>query len=840
MTVAIGGRPVTRAAGGTGRANTDGGAPARRAVVRWAWRLFKREWRRQALILILLMVAIAATDIGLGVASNATNLKADPSFGTANTIINLDGSEPTLAADISAIQSRFRPVDVVAHQSRPIPGSVSSVDIRSENPYGRFDHVTVRLDRGRYPAGAGEVAVTSDVAQTLDLHVGSQWSAGGRSFRVVGIVENPLNLDDQFALVAPGEANPPASVDLLLNATQGSVQGFNLPGGSGPNIEQRGAGGKVQGETVILVLGTVGLMFVGLMAVAGFTVMAHRRMRALGMLGAIGASDRHIRLVMLANGAAVGATAATLGTSAGLVGWLAFVPTLQSLAGHRVDRFALPWWAIAAAMVLTVATAVLSAWWPARAIARLPVVAALSGRPPRPQPAHRFAALGGALLAGGLVLLSFADQRRVAFIIGGTVATVVGLLFLAPLAIRALATLASRTTMAVRLALRDLARYQARSGAALGAVTLAVGIAATIALSAAAAQTPTSAGNLAANQLLLHTTRVGNDGGTGPTPPLTSDQLQSATAQVDKLAAGIHANSVLTLYEAYDPQSPMVPAQPGSPAGYQTASLAQITANGPGEEINAVRTLYVATPAVLAHYGIPAGKVDRDADVVAYDRHLNGLQIFTPRNSPRTARAAHRPSIQVLSQLPRYSSDPGALITAHAMQELSLQSIPASWLIQTAHPLTAAQISTARTAAAATGLYIETRHAQKTLAPLRNWSTAAGILLALGVLSMTVGLIRSETANDLRTLTATGAGARTRRGLTGATAGALALLGAVLGTAGAYAALLVWHRSDLSPLGRVPVANLLVILIGLPSLALVGGWLLAGREPPAIARRPLE
>jgi putative ABC transport system permease protein len=36
------------------------------------------------------------------------------------------------------------------------------------------------------------------------------------------------------------------------------------------------------------------------------------------------------------------------------------------------------------------------------------------------------------------------------------------------------------------------------------------------------------------------------------------------------------------------------------------------------------------------------------------------------------------------------------------------------------------------------------------------------------------------------------------------------------------------------------VANLLFILIGLPGLAFIGGWLLAGREPPAIARRPLE
>jgi putative ABC transport system permease protein len=126
------------------------------------------------------------------------------------------------------------------------------------------------------------------------------------------------------------------------------------------------------------------------------------------------------------------------------------------------------------------------------------------------------------------------------------------------------------------------------------------------------------------------------------------------------------------------------------------------------------------------------------------------------------------------------------------------------------------------------------------LAPLRNWSTAAGILVALGVLAMTVGLIRSETANDLRTLTASGASSTTRRTITGATAGALALLGALLGTAGAYAALLAWHRSNLHPLTNIPIVNLAVIVAALPLLAALGGWLLAGREPPAIARQPLE
>ena len=105
---------------------------------------------------------------------------------------------------------------------------------------------------------------------------------------------------------------------------------------------------------------------------------------------------------------------------------------------------------------------------------------------------------------------------------------------------------------------------------------------------------------------------------------------------------------------------------------------------------------------------------------------------------------------------------------------------------------------------------------------------------------MTVGLIRSETANDLRTLAAAGATSTTRRTITGATAGALALLGALLGTAGAYLALIAWHRSDLHPLTQIPYLDLVVVIVGLPLLAITAGWLLAGREPTSIAHQALE
>ncbi|MDQ3113891.1 MAG: ABC transporter permease, partial [Actinomycetota bacterium] len=111
-----------------------------------------------------------------------------------------------------------------------------------------------------------------------------------------------------------------------------------------------------------------------------------------------------------------------------------------------------------------------------------------------------------------------------------------------------------------------------------------------------------------------------------------------------------------------------------------------------------------------------------------------------------------------------------------------------------------------------------------------------GLLVALGVMAMTVGLIRSEATGDLRVLSAAGATSSNRRTLTAATAGGLALLGALLGIAGAYLALGAAHIRDLSALTPVPLFHLAGIGIGLPLVAAGAGWLLAGREPEGLAR----
>jgi putative ABC transport system permease protein len=808
-----------------GMGTGDGDGPARRAVVRWAWRLFRHEWRQQLLVLALLTVAVAASILGAAIGTN-TPPPANAGFGTANYLITLPGSDRHLTADIAAIKAHFGTVDVIENASLAT-GTVQGAQLRAQDPSGPYGRPMLALVSGRYPSGADEVAMTSQLASTFSLRIGGVWEQGGHTWRVVGLVENPQNLLDNFALVAPGELAAPGEATVLFDATPASAAAFTFPNSATPQIPQPNLG--LSPAVVVGAFAIFGLIFIGLVATAGFTVMAQRRLRALGILSSLGATDRNVGLVMIANGAVVGAVAALIGAVLGFAAWIAYAPHLAASAHHRVVWTNLPWWLIATAMALAVMTATLAARRPARAVARIPVVAALSGRPVPPQAVHRSAVPAIVLLVAGPVLLAFSgglggnSGKDALFQLGGLLATAAGVLLFAPLAIAVLAVISKRTPIAVRLALRDLARYRARSGAALAAASFAVLIAMLTVLLATgryADAVDYFGPNLPANQLIVYTPGnapgSGGPGSAGPGPAVLH-------SRVSAIAASLGSHSVLAL----------------------EASNAVLAQNTQGGLHGGGGQLYIATPALLRHYGINPRAISPATVLITSRPGLAGTPglrlvygLGGAATGPLTVKS---PKIQFLSKLPTDTSDPSLLVTTYAAHRLRLPVSPGGWLIQTARPLTSPQINAARQLAAAAGMTIETRSEALSLDELRNWAAAAGILLALGVLAMTIGLIRSEAAADLRSLTASGANSWIRRTITGATGGALGLLAAVLGTGVAYLATAAFFRSQLSErMSHVPVLDLLLILVGLPLAATAGSWLFGGRQPPAIARQPLE
>jgi putative ABC transport system permease protein len=827
MTTALRDRPA-------GVREGNGGAPARRAVLRWAWRLFRREWRQQLLVLALLTVAVGATVLGAAVATNAPSSPNAAMFGTADHLVTLPGTDPHLAADLAAIGQRFGTIEVIENQ-RLATGTTRDVQLRAQDPAGPYGRPMLALVSGRYPTGPGEVAMTSELASLYNLHVGDVWHQDATDRRVVGLVENPNNLLDEFALVAPGQVGAPTRVTILFDANPVQVAAFAFPAGATPQTPAPPSLG-LRPEFVVLVSAIFGLIFIGLVATAGFTVLAQRRLRSLGMLSAVGATDRDVRLVMIANGAVVGIAAALAGAVVGLAAWFGYAPRLQVSAGHRVDPWHLPWWVMGTGMVLAAGTAVVAAARPARAVARIPVVAALSGQPAPPKAARRLAVPGIVLLVTGPGLLALSGgwgSRNELQALIGLGATILGLLFVAPACLSVLALASRYAPVAVRLALRDLARYRARSGSALAAISFAVLLAVFISILATARYAdPVDyfGPNLPSNQLILYP--HGADPGGPDAGPQAQPRPEDMRAQAGAIATEVGSTDILELDSTAGPEVLLVRYGNG---GFRSAG---------GQ-------LYLATPELLAHYGITPDQVDPNADILTSRTGLAqvpGMALLTlNRSAPPAGCTAGTcvmsPRIQTLHQLPTDISAPNLLITEHALRQLNLGSgrAPAGWLIRTARPLTPVQINTARQLALAAGGTIESRSQNPSLDELRNWATAAGILIALGVLAMTVGLIRGEAARDLRTLTATGASRRIRRTLTGATAGGLGLLGAVLGTVVAYVAAISYYRGSLSTtVSHVPVVDLIAVLVGLPFAATLGGWLLAGREPHAIAQKPLD
>ena len=69
---------------------------------------------------------------------------------------------------------------------------------------GPFLAGTVKLLEGHLPTTATEVAITDGVAETLGVGIGQTVGVGDAQPTIVGIIENPYDLGDEFLLLQPG------------------------------------------------------------------------------------------------------------------------------------------------------------------------------------------------------------------------------------------------------------------------------------------------------------------------------------------------------------------------------------------------------------------------------------------------------------------------------------------------------------------------------------------------------------------------------------------------------------------------------------------------------------
>ena len=833
----------------------NGGVPARRAVIRWALRLLRREWQQQLLILALITVAVGATVVASTVATD-TPAPIAGVLGSAQDAASVSGPPATINAGIHAVQSHYGQADVIENESVPVPGTQNTFDLRAQDPHGPYGGPLLSLVSGQYPAAANEIAVTSGVATDFHLNIGTNWTVAGKTWKVTGIVANPQSLMDEFALVMPGQVANPGNATVLFDAHGATTSAIQKATGLSVTTAQTVANtNEINPETISVAAAVLGMLLIALVGIGGFTVLAQRRLRAIGMLAAQGATQASIRLVVRANGFATGVVGAVAGLVLGFLAWLAYRPQAENSAHHVMGVFQLPWTVIGISMILAVAATYFAASRPAKAIARTPIVAALAGRPPAPRKTRRLTVpVGIGFLVLAFLLLGAAGASRgngngIGQVALGFVALAVAIVLLAPSLLVVVAAAGKHAPIGVRLALRDLARYRARSGPALAAISLSTLIAVIICVASAArfGNVLDYAGpNLTSSQLIVYApvgnVPVGQGNNPGPSGP-TAAQLAAGVKTAKAIAADLGTTSMIALDT--------------SNAGLQHAA--------PGRSWSG--QIYVATPQLLKAFGISQSEINPDADFLTMRPGLSTTSLMqltygnyngnynngrpggngTSWPCPAGSCIAN-PPIQEISQLPSGTSAPNTVVTEHAISTLHLQNSVQTngWLITVPGGLTPAQITTAQQLAAAApgNMSIETRNSIPSLAQIIDAATIFGLVLALGILGLSVGLVRSEARRDLRTLAATGASGVTRRTITAATAGALAFTGAVVGVVGGYVAALGFFQSNsldtLSSLSSIPVTNLLVILVGLPLAGAALGWLLAGRDPAGMGRQPLE
>jgi putative ABC transport system permease protein len=830
---------------------------ARRATTRIAWRQAKlAKWRSLLIVAMVglpLMAAVAGGIVARTVVASPEE-QARGLMGNADVIVH--GLEEVPRDEVasllpagSAFTSRrtWFAETVVAGQLR----TVRVFDVAVDDPVlGPM----YQLVAGRTATAPGEIAVSPKVLHDFGAGIGD-WIALGpeaRRYQVVGEVRAPEHLRDRFGLVAPGAldglaADPGLWIEVFVDVPGATgeeamarfpqddrIQGFGL------SFEDSDHDLAITGA--ILGVAAIVLLETGLVAAAAFVVGARRRLRTIGLVGAVGGEPRHTRSLLLATGTVLGLVGALAGIAAGIGIALALSPFLDQLAGRVTGGLDYPPLLLAGALLLGTLAATVAALGPARAAARIPTVDALAGRTPPPRPPGKLARRGLIAVAAGAVATAWGAARNASEITtAGTVGIVIGFLVAIPLLVTGVGRLAARLPLSLRIAARDTARHGRRTSGAVAAAVVALAVpvmVATATLSSDAKWLPA----MADDQLLIHLS------------PTLSDEEQAAL--LDDFATEVFPGATITRYHgafldpARYPDSPEWQATDDMPAevigppqqlddGSQTAASAQVMI-GDADTLRAV------------HAGDSIDDLEQGKAVVIGDDLIDGdvVHLILPfaeeqpsGNGPFGLPVVDLPAVAADAPPYRLGNLPAVVIAADRAAQVGL--LPASWdsiLLRAAAPLTPDQIDAARAVAARAPGTSVTSLEDTTLSadPLRKGALALAAVSAIAIVGVAVALVAAESRRDHAILVAVGAGPGTRRKVVGATALLLAALAGLIAVPAGFlpTALIQRAAGEGYPI-VVPWFAIVVVTLAVPALAGLLAAAVSRRPPAARLLRPV-
>ncbi|MDY7104248.1 MAG: FtsX-like permease family protein, partial [Actinomycetota bacterium] len=379
---------------------------SRRTLARWALRLLRREWRSQLLVVGLITVAVTLAATGAVLVHHLTR-PASAFTGSATHELRMHDDDPArVRAGAAEVAASFDDADVTLRRAVEPAGRTSAYSIISPPDVSAFGAETVRLVDGSRPAGPGQATLSRSLADTLDAGIGSVVGLAGESFEVVGLVENPAELDERFAAVVPDALPEPHQASVLVRSDEATIDRAVRT----LDVDSRDTDGledelpiQLIGVAQIYVFSAFLMIEVALLCTAGFAVLAQRRMRQYGLLAALGATRRQLRTACHLQGLTLGLVGGALGVALAYLGSLAARSLVEELVNQRFDRWDLPWFAAVPFVVLGVLTALGGSWWPAQTVARLPVVDALAARRPGGEPSGRTSTVAVAVALLGVL-----------------------------------------------------------------------------------------------------------------------------------------------------------------------------------------------------------------------------------------------------------------------------------------------------------------------------------------------------------------------------------------------------------------------------------------------------
>lgn len=271
--------------------------------------------------------------------------------------------------------------------------------------------------------------------------------------------------------------DPISEVDAAaFQMTYGSGNYGNLPSIYVEGRQQTLNQGSFEDNPGLVATGAAALLLVEVAFITGaaFAAGTRRRLREIGLMGANGASEKHVRTTVVGEGLSIGALGALAGVVLGVVVLFLARPLLQRFVSRLIVGLGVSLSDIAGPVAVALLSVLLAVLVPARTASKIPTTTALQGRMPTLSPKKWVVPVGvGASLAGFLLIsvsLVSLSNFSGALVGIGAVMVVGGVAMLASPILAGVTKLSDRVPATSRLVLRDSGRNRTRAAVAVAAI----------------------------------------------------------------------------------------------------------------------------------------------------------------------------------------------------------------------------------------------------------------------------------------------------------------------------------------------------------------------------------